>query len=88
MSFFALVHGGSPSSSLQQCLGHFLDGYNETKMFVLTEGPDDMTASRFWDIVWHQNCTFIIMLTPRDSEDVSVGGLMGVVCFFFFFFFF
>ena len=64
------VHGGSPSGSIQQCLGHFLDSYNQSSVFVVMEGPDVRTANRFWEMVWDQGCEHIIMLTPLDSEEV------------------
>jgi protein tyrosine phosphatase len=50
-----------------------VDGYNQTNMFILTEGPEDVTAQRFWDIIWDHNCDSIVMLTPLDAEEVRGG---------------
>lgn len=68
--FHSSFHGGSATGSLQQCLGHFLDGYNQSSLFLLTEGPEEMGAMRFWELVWDYNCSSIIMLTPLDTEEM------------------
>ncbi len=66
------------SGSLQLCLGHLLDGYNQSNMFVLTEGPDADTTMRFWEMVWDHNCENIVMLTPMDSENVRFRCLVAI----------
>ena len=71
------VHGGTSGSSTQAYLGHILDSYNQASMFVLMEGPDSQTASKFWEVVWDQGCGYIVMLTPLDAERVRRACLCG-----------
>ena len=53
-------------------------------MLVLADGPDEMTAPRFWEMIWDYNCAYIIMLTPLDADEVKGAGhvdLRGVKLF-------
>ena len=50
---------------------HFIDSYFEPRLFVVADGPSLESAARFWQMVWDEDCSYIVMLTPLDTE---VGG--------------
>ena len=50
-----------------------MDSYNQSSLFLVTEGPDERSANRFWEMVWDNDCRLIVMLTPIDDV-VSAGG--------------
>ena len=51
--------------------GHFVDGYFDKKRFIVAEGPQESTSAKFWQVVWDEDCSLVVMLTPQDSELVS-----------------
>lgn len=60
----------------EDCNAHYVDDYSQHKRFVVAEGPNDVTAHRFWQMVWEQDCGCIVMLTPCDAP-VPRGGVGG-----------
>ena len=55
---------------------HYVDSYLEPQLMVVCDGPTEDSTAKFWQMVWDEGCTYLIMLTPQD-EDVSL--LVGVV---------
>jgi protein tyrosine phosphatase len=47
---------------------HYIDAYFSPKLFVVADGPEEGNAGKFWQMVWDQDCTFLIMLTPLDAQ--------------------
>ncbi|AEE09463.1 protein tyrosine phosphatase [Cotesia vestalis bracovirus] len=43
---------------------NWIDGFEEPKKFIATQGPLANTAADFWRLVWQQCCYVIVMLTP------------------------
>ena len=66
------VRGTLPSTdSTDNYSGHFVDSYFEKKRFIIAEGPQDSTTAKFWQVVWDEDCSLVVMLTPQDSEQVE-----------------
>ena len=51
--------------------GHFVDSYSEKRRFIVAEGPQESSAAKFWQVVWDEDCNFVVMLTPQDSSKVG-----------------
>ena len=47
---------------------HFIDAYFTPKLFVVADGPQERNAGKFWQMVWDQDCSYVIMLTPYDDK--------------------
>ena len=47
--------------------GHFVDSYFEKRRYIVAEGPQESTTAKFWQVVWDEDCNFVVMLTPQDS---------------------
>ncbi|XP_051875694.1 receptor-type tyrosine-protein phosphatase alpha-like isoform X2 [Pristis pectinata] len=45
----------------------YVDGYRKQNYYIATQGPLTETITDFWQMVWQENCTIIVMLT-RISE--------------------
>nr|ACE75253.1 protein tyrosine phosphatase [Glyptapanteles flavicoxis] len=43
---------------------NWIDGFEEPKKFIATQGPMENTTADFWKLVWQQRCHVIVMLTP------------------------
>ena len=66
------VRGTMPSTdSADNYSGHFVDSYFDKKRFIVAEGPQESTSAKFWQVVWDEDCSLVVMLTPQDSELVS-----------------
>ena len=55
---------------------HYIDSYSQPKLFIAADIPTPESAARFWQMVWDQGCSYIIMLTPLDTE-VAMGTELG-----------
>ena len=47
---------------------HYIDTYFQPKLFIAADIPTPESAARFWQMVWDQGCSYIVMLTPLDAE--------------------
>ena len=47
---------------------HYVDAYFQRKLFIVADGPSNESTRKFWQMVWDENCTCIVMLTPIDDE--------------------
>ncbi|CAH2106021.1 unnamed protein product [Euphydryas editha] len=43
---------------------NWIDGFEEPKKFIATQGSLANTTADFWRLVWQQHCYMIVMLTP------------------------
>ncbi len=43
---------------------NWIDGFEEPKKFIATQGPLANTTADFWKVIWQQHCHVIVMLTP------------------------
>ena len=50
---------------------HYVDSYLEPQLMVVCDGPTEDSTAEFWQMVWDERCTYLIMLTPQDG-DVSL----------------
>ena len=56
--------GGSP----HEYNAHYVDAYFTPKLFIVADGPEESTIVKFWQMVWDQDCSCLIMLTPLDAH--------------------
>ncbi|GAB1598522.1 tyrosine-protein phosphatase 99A-like isoform X2 [Argonauta hians] len=47
----------------------YLQGYNRTDEFIITQHPLESTVEDFWRMVWDQNSAAIVLLTKMDNDD-------------------
>ncbi|KAJ8301223.1 hypothetical protein KUTeg_020210, partial [Tegillarca granosa] len=47
----------------------YLQGYNKTDEFILTQHPLESTVEDFWRMVWDQNSSVILLLSPVDDDE-------------------
>ena len=71
----SLLFSHSPAG-LSDFRAHYVDSYLEPQLMVVCDGPTEDSTVKFWQMVWDEGCTYLIMLTPQD-EDVSLP--VGVV---------
>ncbi|XP_072555524.1 receptor-type tyrosine-protein phosphatase C-like [Paramormyrops kingsleyae] len=45
----------------------FIDGYNEPKKYIATQGPKNETLADFWRMVWEQQSSIIVMMTRCEE---------------------
>ena len=62
---------GSGSGTLELYSAHFIDTYSEDHKLIVSDGPNEDTAAKWWQMVWDEDAAYIVMLTPQDVEDVS-----------------
>ena len=58
----------SEGASPHEYNAHYIDAYFTPKLLVMADGPEENTAAKFWQMVWDQDCAYIIMLTPLDAH--------------------
>ena len=56
--------GGTP----HEYNAHYIDAYFTPRLFIIADGPEENNAAKFWQMVWDQDCAYIIMLTPLDAN--------------------
>lgn len=47
----------------------YLQGYNHTDEFILTQHPLEATVGDFWRMVWDNNSSVIVLLSRVDDQD-------------------
>lgn len=47
----------------------YLQGYNRTDEFIITQHPLESTVEDFWRMVWDQNSAAIVLLTKMDGDE-------------------
>ena len=47
---------------------HFVDSYLQQQQIVVCDGPTEESTAKFWQMVWDEGCTYVVMLTPVDGE--------------------
>lgn len=85
---FSLILGSAESGASQSCLSPCphpfscappLQGYDgQEKTYIATQGPMPNTVSDFWEMVWQEDVSLIVMLTPL-REGKEVGGRATVL---------
>lgn len=85
---FSLILGSAESGASQSCLSPRphpfscappLQGYDgQEKTYIATQGPMPNTVSDFWEMVWQEDVSLIVMLTPL-REGKEVGGRATVL---------
>ena len=51
---------------------HYIDSYLQPKLFIAADIPTPESAARFWQMVWDQGCSYIVMLTPLDAQVIRL----------------
>ncbi|EDO35064.1 predicted protein, partial [Nematostella vectensis] len=46
----------------------YIDSYNEAHEYIATQAPMENTINEFWQMVWEQKCTAIVMLTELQDR--------------------
>jgi protein tyrosine phosphatase len=59
--------GGSP----HEYHAHYINAYFTPKLFIVADGPTEDNVAKFWQMVWDQDCSDLIMLTPLDADYYS-----------------
>jgi protein tyrosine phosphatase len=51
-----------------------IDGYQQSDMYIATQGPLQGTVADFWRLVWEKKILFVVMLTKleENGEEMSV----------------
>ncbi|XP_071811265.1 receptor-type tyrosine-protein phosphatase kappa-like [Apostichopus japonicus] len=47
----------------------YIDGYKAPKMFIASHGPNKDSVVDFWRMVWQENVSTIVMLTPLVEKE-------------------
>ncbi|XP_060555238.1 tyrosine-protein phosphatase 99A-like isoform X5 [Ruditapes philippinarum] len=47
----------------------YLQGYNKSNEFIVTQHPLEQTVEDFWRMVWDQNSSVIVQLSDVDDDD-------------------
>ncbi|XP_031750864.1 receptor-type tyrosine-protein phosphatase alpha-like isoform X6 [Xenopus tropicalis] len=47
----------------------YIDGYRHPKFFIATQGPLPETVAHFWNMVWQENSSVIVMLTGLEEQN-------------------
>jgi protein tyrosine phosphatase len=59
-------------SSIENIYFLFVQGYNEGRTYIATQAPMENTVTEFWQMVWEQRCTAIVMLTELTDKTGQV----------------
>jgi protein tyrosine phosphatase len=46
----------------------FIDGYNHPNMYIASQGPTGLTMLNFWQMIWDQKCSVLVMLTKVEEK--------------------
>jgi len=41
---------------------NYIDGYQQKRAYIATQGPMESTTDDFWQMLWENNCTVVVML--------------------------
>ncbi|KAG6558334.1 protein tyrosine phosphatase N1 [Microplitis demolitor] len=63
-----ILKSGSGSTS-NYIHANYVDGFEDDKKFIITQGPMEETCNDFWKAVWQNNCSIIVMLTPTKGTN-------------------
>ena len=61
------LHSHSPAG-VSDFRAHYVDSYLEPQLMVVCDGPTEDSTVKFWQMVWDEGCTYLIMLTPQDGD--------------------
>uniref|UniRef100_A0A914Q9T5 Tyrosine-protein phosphatase domain-containing protein n=1 Tax=Panagrolaimus davidi TaxID=227884 RepID=A0A914Q9T5_9BILA len=51
---------------------NYIDGFRESKKYILTQAPFHSTVEKFWEMIWQEKSTTIVSLTVMDGEKVAI----------------
>ncbi|TKR88514.1 hypothetical protein L596_012742 [Steinernema carpocapsae] len=46
---------------------NYVDGFRESKKFILAQAPLEQTVEQFWSMIWQEKTVMIVCLTPLDG---------------------
>jgi len=50
----------------------WLPGYEKLREFIVTQHPSMETKDAFWSMLWDHNAQTVVLLTPVDTQDLSI----------------
>uniref|UniRef100_A0A914PC93 protein-tyrosine-phosphatase n=1 Tax=Panagrolaimus davidi TaxID=227884 RepID=A0A914PC93_9BILA len=62
----------APSDGNDYIHANYIDGFRESKKYILTQAPFHSTVEKFWEMIWQEKSTTIISLTILDGEKVAI----------------
>ena len=51
---------------------HYMDTYHDTRRLIVVDGPKEESVQKWWLMVWDEDVTYIVNLSPRDEEVIEV----------------
>nr|XP_022311522.1 receptor-type tyrosine-protein phosphatase epsilon-like isoform X5 [Crassostrea virginica] len=65
-----ILLGGDHSTS-DYINANYINGYSKEKRYIAAQGPSENTVGAFWQMVWQEQCSLIVMLTNLVECGVS-----------------
>uniref|UniRef100_A0A914PXG9 protein-tyrosine-phosphatase n=1 Tax=Panagrolaimus davidi TaxID=227884 RepID=A0A914PXG9_9BILA len=62
----------APSDGNDYIHANYIDGFRESKKYILTQAPFHSTVEKFWEMIWQEKSTTIVSLTILDGEKVAI----------------
>ena len=55
-------------SEVENFSAHYVDGYWDKKVFIVSSCPAPDNLEHFWQMIWQQQCSHVVNLSPRDAR--------------------
>ena len=51
---------------------HYMDTYHDTRRLIVADGPKEESVQKWWLMVWDEDVTYIVNLSPQDEEVIEL----------------